>query len=509
MSVRGVYILLAILTAMLSGRGTTALAAESITLFADESFVLSSAYEDVTSEYDSLSFDELMQDAMSEAPVGDASVEPAQMLAPQVRQPTRMAQRPRRSSVTRRNQRLASVPFMIGDTGAGTCLTIGGPSTFAIEHPTLSCSRLNVSENNTPLPTDRTFVSYRHFKNVTDVRLLTVFERNYNVDRYLLGTERTFCDGMMSLELRLPIERRLTSNFATNVAVQTAPTIVEPFIGGRQNELGNVSAMLKALLIERKNWALSAGLGVTIPTARDFTYQYYFDTVDALDVFAGAPSPDTLQFTIEEFGVTISNDTVYLAPFLAWQWIPEKRSRFFHQGFLQVEVAANPSRARVQGAGVSTFADLASVPIIDLNFDLPIEGRSTDIFSQTLLRLNLGCGYVLTENPQASVIKRLTSLLELHYTQTIQDPNQTNVPLDVSTFPVVPIPPEFDDFFAEAFTFGNERDSTSIVNVATGLSANVGSEGRTVVTTGLILPVTQGDQRAFDLEFNLQVQRLY
>lgn len=439
----------------------------------------------------------------------DEAFEPAQMLAPQARQTPRMAQRPRRSAVTRRNQSLASVPFMIGDTGAGTCLTIGGPQTFAIEHPTLSCSRLNVSENNTALPTDRTFVSYRHFKNVTDVRLLTVFERNYNVDRYLLGTERTFFDGMMSLEMRLPLERRLTSNFGSNVSVQNPPFIVDPFIGGRQNELGNVSAMLKALLVERQTWALSAGLGVTVPTARDFTYGYHLDNVVSLEVFPGAPNPDTLQFTIEDFGVTVSNDTVFLAPFLAWQWIPKKNDRFFHQGFFQIEVAANPSRAHVQGGGVSTFADLASVPILDLFFDLPPEGRGTDIFAQSLMRLNLGCGYVLMENPQASCIKRLTSLLELHYTQTIQDPNQTSVPLDVSTFPVVPIPPEFTDFFAEAFTFGNERASTSIVNVATGLTANIGSEGRTIVTSGLILPVTQGGQRAFDLEYNLQVQRLY
>ena len=48
---------------------------------------------------------------------------------------------------------------------------------------------------------------------------------------------------------------------------------------------------------------------------------------------------------------------------------------------------------------------------------------------------------------------------------------------------------------------------SDIVNVAVGLSANVGSQGRTLVTNGLVLPVTQGDQRAFDLEYNLSVQR--
>jgi len=438
-------------------------------------------------------------------------VTPAQLLVPQRPRSPQMALRPQRSTIARRNLVLASVPFMIGDTGAGTCLTIAGSNTFAIEHPTLTCSRLNISESNTPLPMDRTYVSYRHFENITGVRVLTNFTRDYNVDRFTLGSERTFLDGMCSLELRLPLERRLTSNFRSFVAIAAPPDIVDPFIGERQNELANVSAILKMLLLERNSWALTAGLGVTVPTAPDFGYEYFFDARFEFDLNPGAPDPDVFRFDTESFQIDITNETVYLSPFLSWLYQPEHKKRFFHQGFLQFEVAANPSRATATGVGSSIFTtpDAVPIPLQEIYYSLPLEGRSTDIFAQTLMRLNLGCGYVLVENSQASVIKRLTGLLELHYTTTLQKPNRTKIPLDVVTNPPAVLPPELINFFDSAFTFGNELDTTNIVNVAIGLSANVGSEGNTVITSGLIMPVSQGLERAFDLEFNLQIQRLY
>lgn len=421
---------------------------------------------------------------------------------------------------------------MIGDTGAGTCLTIAGPSTFAIEHPTLTCSRLNVSENNTPVPTDRTFISYRHFKNVTDVRVLTAFQRDYNVDRFTIGTERTFLDGMGSLELRLPLERRITSNFGTFVSggvdFLDDNDIIEPFNGERQNELGNVAAMLKMLMISNDKWNVSAGLGVTVPTARDFTYVYHFDALfyedDIFAPFDGAP--DTFRYDTEDFGIEITNETVFLSPYMAWLWQPKgPKSRFFHQGFCQIEIAANTSNATVTGSGsIELFDDITGFPV-DVNdvpegvnvsdslvdiFFFPTDGNnSSRIHAQTLLRLNLGCGYILTEN-QNSCLKRLTSLFELHYTQTLQDPNRSNIPLEVTDGLGNPITltPELEEFFDNAFTIGNPLNSSSIVNAVAGLSANIG-DGNTVVTSGLIFPLSQGDDHAFDLEYNLQVQRMY
>lgn len=426
------------------------------------------------------------------------SVTPVQMIAPQPQLRVAQNQRPQRAATETTG--LASVPVMIGDTGSGTCLSIGGLSAFTIEHPSLTCSRLNISENNSPLPNDRTYASYRHFHNITNVRVLTLFERNYNVDRFTLGHERTFWDGLASVEVRLPLERRISSNFSSQVDTIVEPDIIEPFQGGRQNELGNVAMIYKGLLMAGPDYVVSGGLGVTVPTSPDFEYTYELNNTFFFQFDPNLPPALLREF--EDFGLQVENETVYLSPYLSW--IVQPSRRFFHQGFLQVEVAANPSTVRARGSGQIDVVDLsdpnnpALLPVLIAS--TPTQGRQTQLHAQTLMRLNLGCGYVFTENPRTSFVKNVTGLLEMHYTTTLQDAKLSTIPLDVD-------PPSLAGTFDEFFTLGNFMNRSDIVNVATGLSANIGSGGRTLVTTGLILPVTQGDQRAFDLEYNLSVQR--
>ena len=138
---------------------------------------------------------------------GSQTVEPAQMLAPQRSTSARTAQRSSRSNSRRNSSGLSNTPFMIGDTGAGTCFAFTGLLDAELSHPTLTCSRLNISENNSPLPTDRVYFSYRHFHNASNLRFYQ-FEESFDVNRFTLGGERTFCDGMMSVEMRLPLEQR-------------------------------------------------------------------------------------------------------------------------------------------------------------------------------------------------------------------------------------------------------------------------------------------------------------
>jgi len=45
----------------------------------------------------------------------------------------------------------------------------------------------------------------------------------------------------------------------------------------------------------------------------------------------------------------------------------------------------------------------------------------TKLQPQTLMRLNLGWGYILSENAQADWIQRLTGLFEVHWTSTLND----------------------------------------------------------------------------------------
>jgi len=65
----------------------------------------------------------------------------------------------------------AALPLVIGDTSVGTCaqMTLGLVD-VNLGHPNLQCSRLNLAEYNSPMPTDRIFFAYRHFSKATEVR---------------------------------------------------------------------------------------------------------------------------------------------------------------------------------------------------------------------------------------------------------------------------------------------------------------------------------------------------
>ena len=431
---------------------------------------------------------------------GDDQVEPAQMLAPQRRTSARTAQRSNRSNSRRNSSGLSNTPFMIGDTGAGTCFAFTGLLDAELSHPTLTCSRLNISENNSPLPTDRVYFSYRHFHNASNLRFYQ-FEESFDVNRFTLGGERTFADGMMSVEMRLPLEQRLASNrFSYDVSdprLSLDPNAFGndfiPFGGGLATELGNISLMFKALLYESRSCALSAGVGVTLPTAQDVEYLV---TTDNGLIFPNGTLANS-SILLDVFG---SNETVYISPYLAWL-TRQPNSGFFHQGFLQVEVAANPSSIAVAGNGLTDFLDAADPNIVTGTFDwfTPFPSGRTNLFAQTLLRLNLGFGYMLVEDPRSDFMKQLTAMLEFHYTTTLQDANISSVPISVDasgTSGVTPI---------QTIEFGNLLNRVDIVNMVTGFS---GKFGNWVVTNGFTVPIALSEEDGpFDFEYNLQLQR--
>ena len=332
------------------------------------------------------------------------------------------------------------------------------------------------------------------------------------MDRFTIGAEKIFLDGLASVELRVPIEYRLTSDLFSR-AYDIVPGNGDEFFdfgegdgtidpetfqlfGDRDGELANISAIFKAVIMEGPNFLFTAGVGVTAPTAQDVNYGLDFQNI--LITYDALPGLEVLAASYL-LDVNVSNETTYISPFLAWLWLPT--DRLFHQGFLQVEVAANLSTVLMRDFGsIGLAAFEEDFALVELALNLP-DGAEVDLHAQTLMRLNLGLGYLLVDNPRNRWLRQLAALFEIHYTTLLQDGNLSQIPLALFLTDIFGNVTAIDAFDP---VLGNLNNRMDIVNVAAGLSATV---GKTVVTHGVVVPVRGQDNRGFDFEYNLQVQR--
>ncbi|MCA9082919.1 MAG: hypothetical protein KDA81_02630 [Planctomycetaceae bacterium] len=202
-------------------------------------------------------------------------------------------------------------PNMIGDffgTAAGThyeplIVPIGAPSTSDFIYGNLAAApganvgRLKLAENVNPIPQDRFFVSYSYFEDVN------ILGGGADVHRITPGFEKTFMNGNASLEFRFPFADTVSSTYDTANGLRNA------------TEFGNMSVWWKALLIQDCCWTVSAGSGMTLPTADDYV------------VLDGAN------------GLRVENQAVHWLPFLATTYTPD--DRWFMQTMLQFDVDVN------------------------------------------------------------------------------------------------------------------------------------------------------------------------
>ncbi len=221
--------------------------------------------------------------------------------------------------------------------------------------------RLKIADNTSPIPRDRLIFDYHYFRNAA------LFGAGVDVNRFTLGFEKTFFDGMASFELKAPMATGLDST-----------VVADGVTGMSHGEFGNLGLTFKALLFQTKSWGVSAGLTVAAPTGDD--------TVVVLT--DGTPL------------VRIRNESVHLAPFLGCLWTPN--DRFFAQGFFQVDV--DPS-----GNAVSTnFFGNGLQPVGVLQ-------------DATLMYVDAGVGYwsYRSRNPR----RRLTGVAwtaEVHWNRSLQ-----------------------------------------------------------------------------------------
>jgi hypothetical protein len=398
--------------------------------------------------------------------------------------------RGRTTQASNRSGRASRAPYMIGDSPyegvSSPNLTFGGIDTgMGLDHPIFDGQRFNVAEANATMPDDRVFFSYRHFQTVSSNDILGR-SSSVDVERFLLGVEKSFLDGMMSVDFRVPLLRQLNSDlllyddgFSSNLPGTS-----------RHGELGNLVATLKVLLTSNETCALAVGAALNLPTADDarITQDYQNLAVPIEGGLADTTGGQSDLLVQSRF----NNDIVNLSPYITWHFIPQ--GRFFHQGFLQLDVPLNQADASVAAIGTinpSAVYGSESVNVL----------QNGQLDQQTLLRLNLAMGYWFCQRPRGSFVRGVAGLFEVHYTAALEDANPFVAELATLSSisgpePDVPV----------TLVAGNTVNDFNQVNISTGFAVDLGGM---LITNGFVIPVTDQPDRSFDFEYNLQVNKRF
>ncbi|HEV2947793.1 MAG TPA: hypothetical protein VGX70_10475 [Gemmataceae bacterium] len=162
-----------------------------------------------------------------------------------------------------------------------------------------ACHAFKIADDQNARPQDRVFFDYSYYNNVGANFRLGTDVSNMNVNRGVVGFEKTFFDGFASIQLREPVNSLHIGGSNT------------PEANGNFTDVGDLTLILKGVLWEDMNNGdvISAGLAVTLPTG-----------------------PDSLG------GVTFSNGCVHstlIQPYVGYAFI---WNNLFLQGFTSVDI---------------------------------------------------------------------------------------------------------------------------------------------------------------------------
>ena len=223
--------------------------------------------------------------------------------------------------------------------------------------------RNRVSTDSSPVPRDRLIFNYDFVSNTN------LYPTTPTMNRFVLGFEKTFFNGLASVEFRAP--------FASTVS---STSHEDGIFGSGHGEFGNLFVILKSLLWTSDTWVFSGGMGISIPTADDVRLN-----------FGG---PDVLK---------IRNEAVILTPFVAALWTPS--DRLFAQTWLGFgfDTNGNPAQIDVDGAGLRTAGKL---------------------YDPTTIQVDLQLGYWLIHpSERRGTLRGLAPFVEFHYNQQTQAQN--------------------------------------------------------------------------------------
>ncbi|QDU40815.1 hypothetical protein Mal4_51770 [Maioricimonas rarisocia] len=268
---------------------------------------------------------------------------------------------------------ISGVPFEgNGNFAVGTSYTIidSFAQTLYVPAPASTnggnVGRQKIGENTNPIPRDRVFMNYSLFDGAR------LAQGGVNVHRFTPGIEKTFFDGLASLEVRVPFAATANSNF-----VAGGP------IDDNNVEFGSLTFYLKTLLHQTSNVAVGAGLGIAVPTYDDSTVSIF------------NPATNSLQRLVD-----IEAESVHLMPYIGAVLTPTER--FFAQAFLQFDVDTNGNTVRTLNPMTGRLANTGTIQ------------------DSTYLFMDLAVGYWVHLNPESdSFVRGLAPVAELHWNRTL------------------------------------------------------------------------------------------
>ena len=160
--------------------------------------------------------------------------------------------------------------------------------------------RQKITENMTPLPTDRFIFDYSYYHNVP------LPYGSMPVNRFTPGIEKTFFNKRCSLEMRFPFSATIDNNLYTDNDNRLNVT-----------RWGDATAILKYLVFKRERLAMTLGLGMSLPLADD---THLFDSTTGREV------------------IRSKNQSVHLMPYVGLLYAPN--DKVFFQSYFQVDATA-------------------------------------------------------------------------------------------------------------------------------------------------------------------------
>ena len=224
--------------------------------------------------------------------------------------------------------------------------------------------RTKLSDDNSPLPRDRIMFGFDYFQNVP----LTL--DGTHVSRFSPGFEKTFLDGLTSLELRVPFAASIDNDMVVGQS-------------SRKTQLGNLSLTAKGLLLAGENGGVASGVQMGLPTANSTTIAF----------------PGNQPF------LKIVNQSITLAPYVAFYTTPTPR--LFTQFWASTVFDTSGSRVDTDFIGIGTYTPAARM------------------YSQSMMSLDGQIGYRLYNNPNG-LLRSLTPFGELHWNSSMGVPTPIN-----------------------------------------------------------------------------------